>query len=86
MAGTTDDPARHPIVVAMRALLRALHGQHRPMATKALQSAAIVAHEATMNGSLGRYLSKEESRRETRGCCAHLQSHSEALAEKLQPG
>ncbi|CAJ1398436.1 unnamed protein product [Effrenium voratum] len=64
MATDEDDPARHPLVVAMRALLRASHGQSGRAIRSAVREAAALAHEVATCGSLGEHdaaLSHRES-------------------------
>ncbi|CAE6927054.1 unnamed protein product [Symbiodinium natans] len=52
-SGETDDPSRHPLVVALRALLRATHGNPGRAARDTVRDAAISAHQAAKQGSLG---------------------------------
>ena len=70
MAAGEEDPARHPIVIALRALLRASHGQAGRSLHRGVKDAAVLAHEAASNGSIG----------------AHDMAarHREELQEKLQ--
>lgn len=84
MAGATDDPARHPLVVAMRALLRALHDQHGRVVRRSLKDAAILAHEASRNGSLGEHDAAAENRQELEDKLEAVDSHGDGAESELQ--
>ncbi|CAE7236859.1 unnamed protein product [Symbiodinium pilosum] len=52
-SGDADSPSRHPLVVALRALLRVTHGNLGRATRGAVRDAAISAHQAALQGSMG---------------------------------